>query len=180
MDISQIINRFKNRILSIIIFAIFLIVAYNIYKAHTKTMVSLNQKKEYKQVYPELEENKDSILKEISALDARHAKLKNFINTKDVELIINKLGSIAKQSSVKIISIKPEEQFNATAYSTYPFRLSISSTDYHNVGKFVRNLENSPDVYFVDDLTLRSVSTPDGRDTKLEVDLIISTILIKD
>lgn len=175
MDFISLINRYKNYILNIIIIGLVLIIAMNIHKNQTKNIALLRETKK-------LEIRKNAVLGDIAQSEEKIRVFKDAVNKKDISSTMNTVSNIAKDLSIKIISFKPQSERNYTFYVKYPFDLSISAPDYHSIGKFISKLENHPDIYTVDRISIRPLlARGEGAPThKLIADLTINTILVKD
>jgi Tfp pilus assembly protein PilO len=163
----------KGVIVKIAIVVITLLVVNAIYGSQGAMIKSLEEKKE-------IELKKNQVITEISQSGKMLNSYKEFLNKKDASSIINTIGNIAKESGLKITSIKPNPQKKYPFYIKYSLDLSLGVDNYHTLGKFIRNLERYPDVYFIDKITIRSVTVNRAAqeiDT-LKVDLTLSTIVL--
>lgn len=173
IDVIPLITKQKNNILHLAILMLSVIIAVNIYKGQVKKIASLNEKKEAAQ-------RKNALLQDISRFEKRIDLYKGVINNKDVSAIINTLSNIAKDSSVRIISIRPRPETDYPAYIKYYFSLSVTAKDYHTIGKFIGRLENSTDIYIIDNVDMGILpKAGEDRGDKVSVDLMLSTILLK-
>ncbi len=169
-------NRYKNKFINSAIFIIAVVIAFNIHAGQNKQIAALEEKKSQ-------ELKKNEILNEIAALEKKVSTYKKQVNTKEISGVINRIGIIAKESSVVLESINPQEKKDFDIYTNYNFQIKISSDNYHNIGEFVSRLENHPDIYFVGSISI-SLLEIQGADNeknrqKLEADLEVSTILVK-
>ena len=165
---QEVINKHKNKLLNILVLIIAVIVAYNIFKVQNLKAVSLENKKE-------TEIKKNEVLAEINKLENKIGSYKKFINRKDVPSVINTINNIAKESMVKIVSIKPQpDKDDNPDYAVYSFSLLVNAEDYHALGRFIAKLESSSDLYSVDNLDIKTV-----QEETIAADLILSTFLMK-
>ena len=164
----------KNNILNFSIIIIALIFANNIYKKQTVIVGSLKQKRN-------IELKKNEVLSDISQLEKMLNSYKALFY-KDRSLVINPINNLAKESGVRIISIRPTPEVNFQMYSKYPIDLVISADDYHSVGKFISMLESFSYVYIVDDVDIEPAagSLKEDQEYKLSVNLKLGAILLKD
>jgi Tfp pilus assembly protein PilO len=169
MDVINLINKYKEHVLNIIIIIIALIIAFNNFKAKTRDLVLLKAKLN-------TEVKKNDVLKDVSRLGEITTSLKNNINNKAISSVINTLGNIANEAGVKIILIKPYNENYQGVYTRYPFESVVSSNSYHGVGKFISLIENSPDIYTVENLVI--TSNPKEGEDRILTKLILNTILI--
>lgn len=168
------INKYKNQMVNIVIIALSLIIANNIHKAQNRIVESLRAEKEEAI-------KKGEVLAEINQLEKKIDVYKKGLTKKDASVLINNINNLARESDIKIVSLRPQEEKDYPAYIQYSFSMVISALDYHQVGKFVSKLESSPDIYTVDSLNLRpSTGEVEGvRPSEVTADLILSTIFFK-
>lgn len=164
MNISDI----KNKILNIGIVLLGCIIAFNIYKDQMKDINFLKERNES-------ESKKNQLLEEIGILSKEVQLYKKFINNKEIKLIINTLRNIAKESSVKIVAIKPAVEQKYPQYTKYPFDLTVETENYHFIGKFISELESHPDIYLVNSAVINSAVQE-----TMSVTLHIETVLFGD
>ncbi len=166
------IKKYKNNALNALIIIVTLVVAYNIYNNQTKNMQLLKDKED-------IELKKNEVLGKISQAEKVVSSYKSYLNRKDLSLLINTIGNLAKETNVTIIAIKPGMEEKHPIYTRYPFDLSVGALDYHAVGKFISKLESHPDIYFVDKFAMRNRNNSDA-DSKyvLVADMTISTIML--
>ena len=162
----------KNKILNFGIIFLALIIAFQIYKSGNQQINSLTQAQEY-----ELKKNKVS--EDIAVLEKRIEGYKKVFVKKEMGSVMDTLSNIAKNSSVKISSIKP---INDEAYADYiksSFLITVSAPDYHSLGNFISRVESYKDIYFVDEVNIALVESNQAKgtmNTGLWVNLKISTI----
>lgn len=176
MEIRVLITKYKNKIFNIAIIILTLIIVSNIYKSQTKNIESLKETRD-------TEIKKNEVLTSISQLEKKINIYKSLLSKKDISLVINTIGNIARDSNVKIISVQPQAEENYPAYVRYPFDLVISVDGYHSIGKFVSKIEGySTDVFFIDKANIKPTEkTKESEQThKLIVNLTISTVVFKD
>lgn len=169
MELTEPINKNKNRILNIALIILAFVIASNIYKKQTKEIESLQAK-------IDLEIKKNGVLKNIGQLEKEINSYKNFLTKKDSNLIMNTIGNIAKEVGVKIVSIRPNLEQSYPDYIKFPFDLVLSASNYHAIGKFISELESHPDVYVIETLGIR----PEYQTKELTVNLKLSTVQFAD
>lgn len=171
----------KNKILNIGLIILTVIIASNMYRNKAKDVQLLNAKKD-------TELKKNSALEQIKQLEKSIESYKNIFNKKDASLIINTINNIARDSNVKIISIKPSNERKESVYTSYPFLLTVSADNYHCIGKFISGIESHPDIYFVDAITITIEDIRQAQNleqglkpiTRVMVNLTLSKIVFKD
>jgi len=170
MDVNNLINKAKERLLNIIIIILALIIAFNHYKTKAKDAELLKDK-----LNTELRKNE--VLKNISNLEKKFTLLRNKINDKSISLVIDSLGNMAKESNVNITFIKPQNENNRGIYTSYPFQLTVTAKDFHKIGKFISKIENSPDIYIVENIIITSNFNLEG-EGEIIANLLLDTITI--
>lgn len=182
MKLPDLANK-KNQVLivNIVTLLIALFFAINIYKAQVANIKSLGERRA-------AEMRKNEIMGNISQSEKAINSYKNLLAKKDVSLVVNKISDIARQAGVRIVSIKPNAPEDYQLYTKHSFSLAAGSGSYHTIGKFINNLENSPDMYFVDKINIKVIEKPRelGRaeagpeeTDRLSINLTISTIVFK-
>jgi len=165
MDANVFINQHKNKLFNLAAIVLALIVSNNIYKAQQKEASQITERKN-------TEIKKNSELEQISRLERNISSYRNLLAKREPNEVMNTLNTIAKNSGIKIVSIKPGNEQKSTDYVRFPFNLVISVNDYHSIGEFISKVESYKDFFIVDGLEIRSDSNTKG----LSVTLTISTI----
>jgi len=176
MELSGLINQHKNKFINSAILIIAVVIAFNIHVGENKKIAVLEEQKNQ-------ELRKNEILNEIAALEKKVSTYRKQVNNKEISGVINKIGNIAKDSRVDLLSINPKQKIDYELYTKYDFGIDVSASSYHNIGKFISSLENDPDIYFVDNIAI-SLEQAEQEDKdknmqKLKADLQVSTILVK-
>ncbi|MFH1761092.1 MAG: type 4a pilus biogenesis protein PilO [bacterium] len=162
-------NKIKQNLLNLVILVLAVIIAFKVYQSKEIKILALKNQKE-------MEKKKNGILSEISTLEKKLAYLKENINNKAPSAVLDKIGDFAKSASVKISQITPEKEIAMGVYTKYHYDMVLSASDYHQIGKFMNILENSPDIYMVENLVINS--NADGEADSVTATLTVSTILI--
>jgi Tfp pilus assembly protein PilO len=163
----------KNNLLNIVVIIIALIVSFNIYKAQdAKRNEVLKQK--------EIELQKNGVLGEIQQSEIKMTALKNIINNKNLSEVMNKLGDLARASAVNILSVRPQPEEDLPGYTKHTFELTVSSANYHNIGKFVNDVERDGDIFIMDNFSVLPSQAGEGPGSKLKAEIKLSTIMLKD
>ncbi len=171
----------KNKALNFLIIAIAIIAALFIYANFAKKAASLKNQKE-----AELKKNELAV--NISSLEKQVNKYKESLNKKDIGKLINLINSKAQEAGLRMLSLKPLAMEETAGYSKYSFEISLSSSSYGAIGKFVSGLESSPEVFMVEEISIRSLSGSQessrapgdtAKKDRVAAELKISTIIIK-
>ena len=182
---EKLINLFlkgRKRVLSIGIIILTLVITLIIYRIQIKKVESLHVNKD-------TEQKKNEVLNEISRSEKTVKLYKNLLSQKDVSSVMNTISDIARDSNVRLVSIRPGNEEKQPLYTKYPFILVIGADNYHVIGKFISSIENQSDIYFMDAISIRSqeesqildkelTQEPESTD-KLIVNLILSIIAFK-
>ena len=147
MEAIEFINKNKSALVNIVLVLLALFISNKIYKSQDKRIESFRE-----QIREESKKNE--ILQEISSLEKRVGFYKNLFLEKDAVSAMNTLGSIAKETNINIIAIKPNPEQNFTEYIKIPIELSVRATNYHSLGKFISRIENLHEVYMIDSLRI--------------------------
>jgi len=175
MEISGLLGKYQGKLFMVGVVLVTLIYVVNLYGGQ-------NQKIEILRSTRDSEVKKNEILVSISNFEKKMNSYKKFFNKRDISSVINTISSMAKESNVKIISMKPRQEENFPAYIKYPFDIVIGVDSYHVIAKFINKIENYPDVFFIDRFeikTLEKVKDSEQQSNKLFVGLTISTVVFK-
>ena len=171
--ISEIVARYKNAIINILVVVAALFISYKIYEGQQNSIEVINNKKG-------VELQKNTIIAEISRSEKKFTGYKQYLDKKDASTVIGTLGTLAADSTVEIISIRPNHEENLPVYMKYPVFVGLRARDYHTLGKFIAKVESHPDVYIVKSLSVKPASKSLGDEkAKISADLEIYTIFVK-
>ncbi len=162
----------KNKILNFGIIFLLLFIALQIYKYGNQQMNSLAWKK-----VNELKKNK--VIENIIVLEKQIGAYKKVFVKKDLGSVMDTISSIAKASSIKIISIKPISEQAYVDYIKSSFLITAQASNYHSLGDFISQVENYKDIYLVDEVIITSSGSgyvAGSSNTGLSISLKISTI----
>ncbi|MBM3246251.1 MAG: hypothetical protein FJZ13_02855 [Candidatus Omnitrophica bacterium] len=157
----------RNKIFNIAIVIVSGLIAFNfIYKKQQQEVRALKDKKD-------TEIKKNEVLESISQLDRRIGAYKNLLVHKDTSSIINSITDIARESGVKLASIRPSQEQRSADYIESSFDMVLNSASYHPFGKFISRLESSRDVYVIDAIKI----TPVYEANELKAEVRVSNII---
>lgn len=166
MEAMEFINKNKNALFNVVLILLALFISNKIYKSQRQTMESLREQTRE-------ESKKNEVLQGIRSLEENFGLYKKLLPDKDAASAINTFGNIAKESSINIVSIKPYPEQKFAEYIKIPFELSVSSPDYHRLGRFISRIESHRDVYMVDSLSINAGNQPKELNASLKVSAII-------
>ncbi len=170
-DTGELLNKYKKLILNSSLILLALIISFRIYAFGQKKIAEFKKQKD-------LEVKKNEVLGGIAQSEERLKDYKDFLNRKDLSAAIKTLGAIARDSSVKIVSLRPGGKKDYPEYIAYPFDLTVQAQNYHLLGEFIAKLESHSDIYIVESAVLRPQSS--GQQTNLAMNLKLLTVLYKD
>ncbi|MDD5730528.1 MAG: type 4a pilus biogenesis protein PilO [Candidatus Omnitrophica bacterium] len=175
MDSIELLNKYKNMVVSAVVLLIALSISVNIYKDQSRKTTELAAKKE-------LEAKKNTTLQDINSYEKQLEAYKGILNKKAVDSIINTLGDLAKESSVTIEAVKPQEEKPYGTFRMLQFEINVSSSSYHNIAKFINKIESYPDIFMITWLSLHVdlVQEGDQQINKLKADMRLNTFKISD
>jgi len=149
-----------------------LIVALYLYSMQNQQIASLEESK--------VEEAKKSeIIESLNRVEKRINSYKQTFTKKDLGSVVGALTDIAKDTRVKIISVKPGLEQQYPEYIKTSFLIVVRVADYHALGQFISKVENYKDLFLVEDVNI-TISDSSQNDKKagkdLDINLKISTI----
>ena len=153
---------FGNNLANIIVIIIAIFAAIGIYQADTRNIAVMQDKLNSGRQKNELLLRLDSLNKNIKAL-------KSPLTGRDISLTIPSIKDIAQNSAVRIISLKPQAERDFPLYVKYVFELVVAADDFHSMGRFMADIENSPDFYFVEQLSMSIPDKSSSEDQKREL-----------
>ncbi|MCK9431507.1 MAG: type 4a pilus biogenesis protein PilO [Candidatus Omnitrophica bacterium] len=168
------IERNKSKIVNIGIIVLALIVAFQLYNSANSQVGILSQQEDN-----ELEKNK--VVEDIVTLEKKADIYNKTFVKKDLPVVMDIISGIAKDTSVKIVSIKPYTEETLDNYLNASFSVTLSAPSYHALGNFISELENHKDIYLVSEININSASPVGGSEqeknaTDLSVALKINTV----
>jgi Tfp pilus assembly protein PilO len=170
VDNSGLTAKIKENAITLLILIISVIVAFKVYQSKGLEIQKLNDQKAE-------EEQKNTVLSEIGSLENKLDNLKKNFTTKEPKAGMEKIGDIAKSASVEIVKINPLKEAVSAVYTKYPYEVILSAKDYHQVGKFISLLENSPDNYLVENMVINNNAASGA--VSISASLTVYTIMIK-
>jgi len=168
----SLIEKNKNKIINFGVIILVLVIALQFHKSANDRISLLVQ-----QQNNELEKNK--IIEDIATLEKKAEAYKKVFVKKDLAAIMDIITGIAKDASVKILSVKPSAEEVLDNHSNFSFLITLSAPSYHALADFISKIENHKDVYLVSEVNINStVSSLEATraNVDLEVNLKINTI----
>ena len=160
----------KDKIINALIILVTIFIAINLLKLQKKNIEALNIQKD-------IEIRKNEVLGKIIQSEKRIISYNELLNRKDASLAMNTISNIAKDCGINIVSIKSEKKQEFAVYIKHYFSLNINTDTYNAIAKFINTLENSPDIYFVDKIDIRTFFVQETE--ALQAGLILSTVTFK-
>jgi hypothetical protein len=165
MEATEVLSKQKNTIFNVVILIVCILAAAKIYEFQMKEVSQLKSNKE-------VELKKNEIMANIGRTGKKIDSYKGLLTLKDTSEIISTLSTLAKDSQVKIVSLRPNSPVRYSEYSKIPFALTLSAANIRALGNFISRLESYQDVYAVDSIAVRMQNEP----VQLVVDLTVSSI----
>ena len=162
----------KSKIINAGVIIAALIVALYLYSMQNQQIVSLEESKNE-------EIKKSEITEDLSRVEKRINSYKQTFTRKDLGSVIGALTDIAKDTKVKVISVKPGLEQQYPEYAKTSFLIVVRVADYHALGQFISKVENYKDLFLVEDVNITTAEDLQndkkaGKD--LDINLKISTI----
>ncbi len=156
----------KNKIINagVILLAIF--IALYLYGMQNQQLDSLVENKNE-------EIKKSEVIESLNRVEKRIDSYKQTFSRKDLGSVIGAMTDIAKDTRVKVISVKPGAEQQYAEYIRTSFLIVVRVADYHALGLFISKVENYKDLFLVEDVNITTVSNNQA-DKKAEKDLDIS------
>ena len=166
-------EKLKKHLLNAVVIAAAVFVSFKIYAYQGQERAKLIQQKEQ-------EMQKNQVILHISRLEKKFALYKKLF-TSSPTTVIDTLGEYAKMSGVRIVSLRPGPEIGGEIFTKFPFDVTIAADGYHSVARFISSLENSSDVYIVENLSLKPQGAQSPGQTKIRVDgsLRISALVLR-
>ena len=161
----ELIERSKNKIVNFGVIILALFIAFQFYRFANTQLSSLVQ-----QQNNELEKNK--VVEDIATLEKKAEVYKKIFVKKDLASIMDIISGIAKDVSVKILSVKPLSEEASGNYFNSSFLITLKAPSYHALGGFISKIENHNDIFLVSDISINS--TISNLDAAADVDLAVS------
>ena len=166
------IERNKNKIINFGVIILALVIALQLHRSANHQVSSLIEQQNH-----ELEKNK--VVVDIVALEQKALGYKKVFVKKDLASIMDAISVIAKNTSVKIISVKPYAEEVLGNYLNSSFLITLNAPSYHALGDFISRIENHKDIYLVSELSINSTASnleAGGANAGLSVSLKINTV----
>lgn len=106
------------------------------------------------------EMNKNDVLSNILRLENIFIDVGKKINEKDITNIPNVISQLAQKANVNILTTNKKEEEAFDLYIRYPYELTVSALNYHNLARFINLLESSMDIYTVETLNIKKNEMP--------------------
>jgi len=167
MGSGELIN--KNKLFNIVLIAVVLFIALKIYEGQSKKIDLLK-------VAIIEEGRKNQVLEDIAELDERIASYQGLLERKEESAYINDINTLARNSNVRLLSIRPSGENRFSDYTKYSFELSVLSADYDSLAIFINAIEVSKTFFTVDNFNIQSESY--NKEKEIKADLLISAIAL--
>lgn len=172
MITTDFLSKNKNKLINagIVVAAVF--VSLYLYAMQSQQIITLEESKNQ-------EVQKSEVIDSLNLAEKRIGAYKNTFTRKDLSLVIGDMTEIAKDTKVKVISVKPGIEQSYSDYIKSSFLIVVNVPDYHALGQFISKLENHKDMFFVEDVNISTFSDSREEGTSksgLDINLKISSI----
>ncbi len=153
----------KNKIINAGVILLALFVTLYIYSTQSQQFAVLDESKN--------EEIKKSLI--IESLIKVEEKINNYKKTlsgKDLGSVIDAMTNIAKDTGVKVISVKPGAEQQYAEYIKSSFLIVVRVANYHALGQFISKIENYKDLFLVEEINIAKTDSMQA-DKKTEEDI---------
>ncbi|MDD4907746.1 MAG: type 4a pilus biogenesis protein PilO [Candidatus Omnitrophica bacterium] len=176
IDLNTIMTKYRNTAFNIGLVLVALIVARAVYSNQYKKVVELRRD-------IGLETQKNDLFSELNTIEQKLAAYRQVYAKKEVSTIMNDITQAARDSDVRIVSIKPGEDQKQSGYSELSIDVNVGASDYHSLAKFINILENSSFLFIVKSFFIKpQILTPEiakGKQDRLLVQATISTTTVQ-
>ena len=162
----------KNKIVNagVILLAIF--IALYLFGMQNQQLASLEESKNE-------EMRKSEVMESLNRVEKRIDSYKQTFTRKDLGSVIDAMTNIAKDTRVKVISVKPGTEQQQSDYIKTSFLIVVRVADYHALGDFISKVENYKDLFLVEDVNIATITggqSDKKADRDLDISLKISTV----
>ncbi len=126
------------------------------------------------------EKSKNIALKSLEMVDKMSFKYKELINNKDIEKSVDVIQEMASRANVKIDSLNSKSEEYGDVFVSYPYALSLTAKNFHEIGKFLSLLESHSNIYIIRDLKIKPVQNFDGEYDSVKAEISVFTVLLRD
>lgn len=168
MEVAEILKH-KNKIFNLLLLVLTAMIAFNlIYKKQSAEIGTVEARKE-----TEIKKNK--LLGQIGQSEKKINAYKELLGKKNSGAVIKAINDMARESDLKIVSIRPGQEQVFPEYIKFPYDLTVNSDNYHDLGKFISKLESFKDVYVIDAMNIASGIGEKGLTVTLKISSIAFT-----
>ncbi len=171
MDIKSL-NR--NVVVNMLVAALLLGANFLVYNYQMQKYRRLQETKDY-------ETKKNAVIEVINRLEKKLFAYKKILGKKDAAELVNVISRAASSSSVQISSIQPQPEEEQEFYNRLSINLNITTSRYHNLGKFISLLEKSPEIFNARIVSISGrTGSGDDKGSRLNAVLTVSTLIYKE
>lgn len=170
MDVNSLLKR-KDVVVSVIVLAVALIVAKSLYQSQLKQKTLLQQQRD-------AELKKNELFKQMSGIKRRVESYEQAL-VKNPDAVMNHISDVARDSNVKIASLKPVLGQGGEFYVPNTFSLNVEADNYHTLGMFVSKLERNPELYIIEEIEIVQLVENEAKGGILKAAIQVSAISAK-
>ena len=146
IDLSSLLKS-KKKITNVLIIILAIIIGLNIYSRQNKVNLGIKDKLN-------LENKRNKLLNKLSASEVMISDYRNLLVNKDLTSVINSINQLARDSRIKIVSVRPQREQDFNIYNKLSVGVFLLAENYHKIGDFISKLESSTDVYKIEALKI--------------------------
>lgn len=163
-------DNLQNHSAGIALVVISLMLARNNFVGQTQAISMITKK-------IEVEKKRNDELLRLEKAKKLSESTRQMINRKNLSMVINHINDFAKETLVTVVSIRPQTEKDMGDYIVYPYDISLSADGYHAVSEFISRVENSQDIFIIDDVTIKpdTQNESSGKNARLVVGMRINT-----
>jgi len=162
----------KSKIINAGVIVAALFIALYLYSMQNQQIASLDESKSE-------EMKKSAIIEDLNRVEKRINSYKQTFTKKDLGSVIGAMTDIAKDTKVKVISVKPGLEQQYPEYVKTSFLIVVRVADYHALGQFISKVENYKDLFLVEDVNItagENLQNDKKAGKDLDISLKISSI----
>jgi len=176
IDSKILMTKYRSLLLNIGILVVAFIIGRSIYSFQNNKINELRRTKD-------TEIRKNEILSEIDRAEKKIAAYEKLLSKKEASDLVNTITQIARDSKVRILSIRPGGEKKDENLSILTIDVNINASDYHSVGEFISRLEACPEAYTINSFFIKAqeIKTDDQKvkADRLLVQATVSAIMVQ-
>lgn len=168
---DQLMKWLQRNMFNVVIMVVFVFIAVKVHSTQQSELAEITRQRDE-------EKEKNDILAQIAQSEKLLKKSARFINSKQLDTLIDDINMKAAAAGISIqqLNPRPEEKLPGNIYKKYAYDLSIVAPSYHAIGLFINSLEKAPALYTVDAIAFRSEYERERNKFKVVATMTVSTL----